>query len=223
MYGYVFNAFESFTPLGGYKRNLPHWRKEGAIYFVTFRLADSIPASVLQKWMEERRAWLTSHGLIGEIPDSEWESRYLDIPEDIRQKFEREEMRKYFVELDKCHGKCFLKNKECTTILRNALLFFNEQRLLCGDFVIMPNHVHWIVTPLQNYELENIMQSVKSYSARCINKSLGRHGRLWQKESFDHIVRNPPQLERIRNYIEQNPHKAKIPDGSFLYHKCDWL
>ena len=87
----------------------------------------------------------------------------------------------------------------------------------------MPNHVHWLVLPLQGVALESILQSVKGWSARQINRLLERKGALWQKESFDHIVRGSNQLERIREYIAQNPEKSGLRPDEFQYFRAEWL
>ncbi len=72
----------------------------------------------------------------------------------------------------------------------------------------MPNHVHVLVRPYETYGLKAILQAWKSFTAHAINKHMGRRGPLWQKESFDHIVRSAAQLERSRQYIRANPEKA---------------
>ena len=100
--------------------------------------------------------------------------------------------------------------------------FHEGTRLRCGDFVIMPNHVHWLLLPLQGYALESVLQSVKLWSARRINALLGRAGTFWQKESHDHIVRDAEEFGRIREYIEENPAKAGLRSGEFRYHRADW-
>ena len=69
----------------------------------------------------------------------------------------------------------------------------------------MPNHVHVVVTPFVGYALSDVLQAWKSYSAHEINRRLKRKGRLWQKESFDHIVRNVAGLEKFVAYTEGNP------------------
>lgn len=220
---YVFSALDAARPIAVYRRHLPHWRQEGALYFTTFRLADSIPSEVLNLWAFERRAWLVAHGLAGNLPEAEWLARYLAVPEGVRRAFERDEARRYLIELDRCHGECRLRDPECAAVVHDALRFFHGQRLYCGDFAIMPNHVHWIVAPMPGYHLEDLLQSVKSFSSRRINERLRRRGGLWQKESFDHIIRDQTQLERIRSYIKQNPSKAHLNPGEFIYHQSEWL
>jgi REP element-mobilizing transposase RayT len=70
----------------------------------------------------------------------------------------------------------------------DALCYFDGERCHTGDFVIMPNHVHWLVAPIQHRSLEGLLQSLKSHSAREINRICRESGRVWQKDSYDHIV-----------------------------------
>lgn len=89
--------------------------------------------------------------------------------------------------------------------MEDVLRFFDGQRYELGESVVMPNHAHALVTPWGEHELTDILHSWKSYSAKKINQMCGRQGHFWQKESFDHIVRSPEQLERIAQYIRDNP------------------
>ena len=69
----------------------------------------------------------------------------------------------------------------------------------------MPNHIHAIVTPFGVERLSVIVASWKSFTAKEINKQIGRSGPFWQQESFDHIVRNAESLQKFREYIRANP------------------
>jgi putative DNA methylase len=83
-------------------------------------------------------------------------------------------------------------------------------------FVVMPNHVHILVTPL--VPMAKLTQRIKGRSARLANEILGRTGQpFWQDESFDHWVRNSVQFEKIRSYIENNPVKAGLVAESCLW------
>lgn len=54
-------------------------------------------------------------------------------------------------------------------------------------------------------------KALKGYTAKRANQILMRTGRsFWQKESYDHLVRNAAERERIRSYIEQNPVRAGL-------------
>ena len=80
----------------------------------------------------------------------------------------------------------------------------------------MPNHVHALVQPLPGHSLKEISRSWKSYSARQINKTLGRNGSVWMEESFDRIVGDWNALVKCRDYIARNPEKAHLRTGAFV-------
>src|SRR2546429_8975150 len=79
----------------------------------------------------------------------------------------------------------------------------------------MPNHVHVLVRPAMEHKLPDILQSWKSFTAKEANKVLGRTGEFWQAESFDHIVRDEQQLQKVTLYIQENPIKARLPEGQY--------
>ena len=95
--------------------------------------------------------------------------------------------------------------------------------------VIMPDHVHLIFIPLVNQEkmevhsLAEIMDAIKGASAHKINQALGRKGRLWQPESFDHVLRCSEGLEQKVQYVLENPVRrglvSRWEDYPWLWHK----
>jgi putative transposase len=83
-------------------------------------------------------------------------------------------------------------------------------------FVIMPNHVHVLLTPL--VPLPKLMKSLKSFTGRRANEMLGLTGRpFWQEESYDHLVRNQTEFDRITHYIDQNPVRAGLATDAVDY------
>jgi REP element-mobilizing transposase RayT len=84
--------------------------------------------------------------------------------------------------------------------------------------VVMPDHVHMIFTPLVNqpemevYSLAEIMDGVKGTSAHKINKVLRRKGRVWQPESFDHVLRTSESLDAKIAYLLDNPVRLGLVD-----------
>jgi len=72
----------------------------------------------------------------------------------------------------------------------------------------MSNHVHLLVTPL--VDVSKAMHSLKRYTAHEANRTLGRTGQFWQRESYDRLVRDNSEFDRIKHYIENNPVKAGI-------------
>jgi REP element-mobilizing transposase RayT len=118
--------------------------------------------------------------------------------------------------LDSGVGCCILKEEKISQIVADSLKHFDGTRYALGEWVIMPNHVHIIIQPFPEYDLSNIMKSIKSYCAHLINKTIGASGSVWQDESFDHIIRTVKQKNRIEQYIADNPKMAKLKSG----YKC---
>jgi len=181
------------------RRNLPHWFRSGATYFVTFRLGDSMPAPVLAQWKREQEEWLKSN------PEPHTEAQ--------RHEFQNTFNEKRQVHLDNGQGACILKESAIAEIVEKALRHYDGDRYELGDFVIMPNHVHVLVTPKEGHELSTILHSWKSFTAHAINKLRVTKGVVWQDESFDHIVRSEAQLEHYQRYIAENPAKAGLKGG----------
>lgn len=189
-------------------RNLPHWRQEAATYFVTFRQVDSIPVEVWEGMKREAAAWnervelaTQSHGTLPPALALEWET------------FQRSQWLQAERTADDCHGSCLLRQESVRQMVSDALVFFEGTRQAMHAFVLMPNHVHLLVTSSPGWSLDKLTQSWKGFTAREINGHLGRAGALWQQESFDRIVRTPEHFERIVRYIWNNPTKAHIGDG----------
>jgi len=76
-------------------------------------------------------------------------------------------------------------------------------------YVVMANHIHLLITP--HVELAKLTHSLKRFTAREANRLLGLTGTFfWQDESYDRLVRDPSEFERIRRYIENNPVRAGL-------------
>jgi len=188
---WVLHYFEPDEPVANLSGNLPHWRQEGVTYFITFRLADSIPAEKLRQWLAERDAWLAAHP---EPHDAETRAAFFRL---FPQRFQQW--------LDNGYGSCVLAAPEVRRTVEHALRHFDGERYLLDEFVVMPNHVHVVITPIAPYALSDILHSWKSYTSHEINKKQGKTGINWQQESFDHIIRSPASHEKIRQYIRDNP------------------
>lgn len=195
----IFVPFDYGYPLNITERNLPHWEQQETTYFVTFRLADSIPTEKIKKYITEREIWLKNHEK--PLSDKDWLEYNRLFSEKIQNL------------LDSGSGSCILADKIISDIVKNALLHFDDNRYKLGKWVIMPNHVHLLVTPLKENLLHQITHSWKSFTANKINSKLNKTGNLWQEESYDHIVRNKRQLKFIEEYIINNPEKAKLKKG----------
>jgi REP-associated tyrosine transposase len=183
-----------------YRRRLPHYQPTGATFFVTTRLAGSLPNHVVVLLKEEQEF------LKGRIRDAR-------SPRE-RQRVTAELAQRYFGKFDEYVDNCgsgphWLGEKDIAEIVSEALHFRDgkEYQLLC--FTIMPNHIHVVFSVQRNdISLYRILQSLKRHTARAANKALGREGAFWHHESYDHVVRDGDDLERILQYVLLNPVKA---------------
>ena len=98
----------------------------------------------------------------------------------------------------------------------DSLKHWSGDRYLLGDFVIMPNHVHLLVGGLSRGKMLAQVTSWKKWSALQINKIMDVKGRLWQDESFDHLVRSEAAFHKFRRYIAANPVKGNLKEGEYL-------
>ena len=205
----VFQPFDSRAETRVHRERLPHWRQWGATYFVTARLADSIPREVAAVWREERDSWLRGNGL-----------RACDdlsrLGEAMRQEYHRRFTERFHDMIDECRGECLLARSECAKLLADRISAGHGGDYTLDAWCLMPNHLHALVAPAEGRTLGKILQSWKGGSAREINAALGRSGPLWQKESFDHIVRSKEQLDHFRRYVRENPGKAGLKSGYVL-------
>lgn len=171
-------------------------------------MADALPAGALSEIESSCTTWLRIHGLNHR---REVETLPLSLREEFRRLITKTEERW----LDAGHGSCVLRESECRQWVAEAVAAFDGTRYALDSFAVMPNHVHALLQPTGEWEITKIVASWKKYSALRINRLLGREGSFWQRESFDHIVRDRDQLERLKRYIEENPRKARLREGEY--------
>ena len=200
-----FVPFDPDAEIHRQRRHLPHWEQARRTYFVTFRLADSIPNDKLHGWLEDKAKWEDAH------PKPWSEHEWKIYREEFLDRIERWS--------DRGYGDCRLRQPDLRDVVAKSLLHFHGEngRYQMGDFVIMPNHVHLLVAPSADWKLGQLIHSWKSFTAHEINKALNRKGALWMDERFDHLVRNSSFLLKYQRYIADNPSKAKLSDQEFTH------
>lgn len=189
-----------------YRRTLPHYQSPGATLFVTIRLADSLPKSVLIELQAEA---VRVERELARIPDPAERARQAYI-----------EQRRQFGRWDRCldaaeAGPHWLRQPEIAQIVSESLHFLNGRHYNLDAFCIMSNHAHIVFEPrLQDdgtyCPLAKTMHSLKLYTARRANSLLGRDGKFWHHERYDHEVRDEDEWRRIVEYVLNNPVKAGL-------------
>jgi len=177
-------------PRGWYSRGyLPHFDVPGVVQSITFRLVDALPQHVVDEW--KRELLIDRH-----TPAND--PRMIDL----RRKIDRYE--------DAGHGSCVLRDPRAAGIVENALLFFDGERYRLIAWCVMPNHVHVMIETFETFGLPALLYSWKSYTAKEINKLLGRRGQFWFDEFRDRFIRDERHFQTSVAYIENNPVKAGL-------------
>lgn len=167
-------------------KNLPHFDAPGTRQFITYRLADALPAT-------RRR---------------EWEA-FLELEDD------EEKQRKIEAYLDKGYGECHLRDSGIANLVQENLWHHDGVKYRLLAWVIMPNHVHALVE-IWNVPLGEVLKSWKSYTSKAANKILrGGDGpspprTFWEEDYFDRYLRDEEHYRRVVRYIENNPTKANL-------------
>ncbi|MCA8937286.1 MAG: transposase [Planctomycetes bacterium] len=190
---------------------LPHWERDGGTYFVTFRLADSLPAASRDAIEAERLDIVrTAQHLKRELSNSEL------------ARLEQFHTGKIEELLHAGHGACHLRDDRCAQIVADSLGHFDDDRYVLHAWCVMPNHVHVVFTVAEGHRLSDILHSWKSFTANTCNKLLGRRGPFWMDESFDRLIRDETEFNRRVRYTLDNPIKAGLHDWKWVAKGPGW-
>jgi len=170
---------------GWYSRGyLPHLNLPG-MQFLTWRLADSLPAGVLVQIKTE----------LSSLNDLE---------------FRKEYARRIEAYCDSGYGECLLGQPRIARIVQESSFENDCRTYRLQSWVVMPNHVHAILEISEEANLSEVLRILKGATARKINLMLDRTGPLWQRDYFDRRIRDAEHLERVCRYVEWNPVKASL-------------
>jgi putative transposase len=192
-----------------FQRNLPHYHLPNATYFITFRLAGSLPVEVWKKLKEEyeREKRLLSGKFTGNELHEE------------RYKAQKRHFARYDALLD--HPKespRWLAEQRFAEIVTRELHALHPENYHLHAYCLMSNHGHLLIDqqgipeppPIEEKHytaLSHAMRLFKGRTGYACAALLGRKGAFWQ---HDHIVRDEKEFMRITNYIVNNPVKAGL-------------
>jgi len=159
---------------------LPHRDEPGLVQFVSFRLADAFPAELRSEW----------EGL-------------LEIEDDRVRRIKLENY------LDLGRGSCHLRHPDIAKVVEDSLLFRHEIEYDLRAWAIMPNHVHLLFL-VKDVPMSQLVDAWKGFTAKAINRRLGRRGHFWQEDYWDTYMRDGSHEVITRRYIENNPVKARL-------------
>ncbi len=186
------------------RRRLPHWQQGQVAVFVTFRLSDSLPRHIMEPWLLARKQFMAIHPL-------PWD----ELAESL---YHREFSISMQQHLDAGHGCCALRSPEIAKTVADRLHYFDGQCYRLLSYVVMPNHVHVLLTLEAGESLSAILRGWKGVSSRLIHKAgLSALNPFWQREYFDRLIRSPEHLTKVSGYIRENPVTARLRKSEFVY------
>ncbi|MGD9929865.1 MAG: transposase [Mangrovibacterium sp.] len=215
-----------------YRHMLPHFQQPGQAYFVTWNLKDAVPPKALAAYKQKLEMVKNQlRGLGAANPESLLKDQVQTIRTPHREAISPETgklkqsyflmRRKYIQAYDDLldagkHPSIDLSQPDNRDFIHQSLQYWEGIRLKSHAYAIMPNHVHWVFELFRKDQegnpvyLQDLLQSVKRFSARQINMTLNRTGALWQKESFDTTIRDERHLHHAIRYTLNNPVKAGL-------------
>ena len=196
-----------------FQRNLPHYHLPNATYFITFRLTGSLPVEVWKKLKEEHEQ--EKRLLAGKFQGNTLHGEHYKA------------QKRYFARFDALldHPKDsprWLTEPRFAEIVTREIHALHPEHYHLHAYCLMSNHGHLLIDqqdipeppPLKDGKhytaLSHAMRLLKGRTGYACAALLGHKGAFWQHESYDHIVRNEKEFERILNYIVNNPVKAGL-------------
>jgi REP element-mobilizing transposase RayT len=125
-----------------------------------------------------------------------------------------------------CTERRWVLSEDARKIVLECCLHDNQTKFDLRVAVVMPDHLHMIFTPLidrrkmEVISLAEIMDAIKGASAHKINRALARRGRVWQTESFDHVIRSSENLDAKIAHLLENPVRAGL---ATRWEEYEWL
>ena len=117
------------------------------------------------------------------------------------------------------YGGCVLSNAQCRQFVEDALFFNDKHTYHLHAFVIMPNHVHILLSPIGENSVIPIVSKLKRYSSRMIKQCVATDGNVWQREMFDRMMRGEDDFAHKLAYIVNNPNG--LPEDSYSLYVAD--
>jgi putative DNA methylase len=184
---------------------LPHHQEAQQIVSLTWRLAFTLPQNLIDILQE-----------LQQLSNTFRDERTLDGAKEVFQRNYAIKMQIFDEFLGKHTGEQLnLCEPQFAQIIIQTLKFYRNTAYELHAYCLMPNHLHLLIKPLQGsagkyHKTSDIVRNIKSFSAKEMNKLLGREGAIWQHEYYDRFIRNPADYNRTVEYYLNNPVKAGL-------------
>jgi putative transposase len=106
--------------------------------------------------------------------------------------------------------KLFVVENDVRLFLKTLYRYRRERRYELHAFVVMPEHVHLLLTPANDVTIEHAIQLIKGSYSHALGSVLGRRREIWQRGFTDHRIRDEQDFLHHQNYIHCNPVERKL-------------
>jgi putative transposase len=208
-----------------YRRHLPHYQPTDGNFHVVFRLDGTLPMEVIERLKRERELEEESAVRIRNI--AERVERIREIHDSFFFKFD--------AILDgSTTGPKWLSNPHVAEMVCEAMKFRDGKQYDLFAYTVFStvgriadstkgrfDLPHWNLNESTKsggrigdspYVVTKILQDLKKYTAVHSNRALHREGQFWQRESYDHLIRDNKELEKTIWYVLDNPTKVGFVD-----------
>ena len=129
--------------------------------------------------------------------------------------------RTFFVTTNTSMGRAFLQSERNAKLLIEVMRSYVAAReFRLHDFVVMPDHVHLLITVHGDTTVERAMQLIKGRFSYRLRNEFGHAGEVWQRGFSEVRVDSRESFLRHREYIAQNPVKARLVDSTEAFPYC---
>ncbi|MGO9367752.1 MAG: REP-associated tyrosine transposase [Terriglobales bacterium] len=118
------------------------------------------------------------------------------------------------------HRRLFVVENYARLLLKTLHHYRREGRYALHDLVLMPDHVHLLLTPAQDVTIERAVQLIKGGYSHELGSLIGRGSEIWQRGFTDHRIRDANDFANHRTYVHQNPVVARLALNSSEYRYC---
>ena len=116
----------------------------------------------------------------------------------------------------------FRDTRPCQILVKNLQFYRDRMKFALHGYVVMPDHIHLLVTPRQPATVSDIMRNLKSYTSREIREALGIRGPIWQRRFYDRVIRGGEQFRAALDYIHLNPVRAGLVQSATDYESSSY-
>ena len=181
--------FSQYEELETWGNPLPHWLQENKLYFVTFRLSDSLSKEDREILLKKKKDFELKNPKPWSIQTYKEYRKLISSQMDSL--------------LDQGYGSCILKDPKVRDIFLKALYFYEDKKYNVQGFVVMPNHIHLLILGKDRNNIIKAIGNVKRFSTIKINELLNKKGKIWKKGCYDTIVRSEEHRIACCQYIER--------------------